>query len=80
MLCFVAWFLKCSTVYKNILSRVWVTETRVWIVIVFINNLQVVTANNNHTLAYLHNLQSFHINLFGLFSLIFTIHSQAMDI
>jgi hypothetical protein len=42
------------------------------LVIGIINNLQVVTTNNEYTVADLHNVQSLHTNLFSLSALVFT--------
>jgi hypothetical protein len=62
------------------LSRVWATETQVWIGNWIFNNLQFVTINNYYTLADLHNLQSLHTNLLSLFPLAFTIRFLATDL
>jgi hypothetical protein len=43
-----------------------------WLVIGFINNLQIVTTNNYYITAALRNVQSLHTNLFSLSALIFT--------
>jgi hypothetical protein len=44
--------------------------TGFWLVIGFINNLQVVTTINYYTIAALHNLQSLHTNIFSLSALV----------
>jgi hypothetical protein len=62
------------------LSRVLMTETGFRLVIGFINPLQVVTKITYNTVPDLHNLQSLHYNLLGLFLLVFTILFLAMDL
>jgi hypothetical protein len=53
-----------------ILSCVWANVDTVWIV--NNNNLQVVTTINYNTVVGLHNLQTLHIILFTLSSVVFT--------
>jgi hypothetical protein len=55
-------------------------KTGFWLVIGFINRLQVVTTINYYTIADLRNLQSLHTNLLSLFPLVFTISVPATDL
>jgi hypothetical protein len=57
-----------------------VTETGFGLVIGFINHSQVVTTINYNIVPDLHNLQSLHYNLLGLFPLVFTIYFLATDL
>jgi hypothetical protein len=59
------------------MSRVLVTETVFGLVIGFINRLQAVSTITYNTVPDLHNLQSLHYNLLGLFPLVFNIRFLA---
>jgi hypothetical protein len=63
-----------------ILWRVSVTIDAVGLVIGVINHLQIVTTNNEYTIADLHNLQLLHTNLLTVFPLFFPVRFLVTDL
>jgi hypothetical protein len=66
-------FIHISDRKTKMLSRVsqWL-KTQFWLVIEFINNLQVVSTINYYTIATLHNIQFLHTHAFSLSALVLT--------